>query len=200
MKFRTKYFLLVISPLFFAVITVVLTLISEPTVIIALVSSVLHECGHLFVLLRFKSEIKSVTLSFYGMKIIRQNEIGLSLKKEIAVCFAGITVNFIICVLFFLVYQFYKYELLLKISAVNFILGFFNALPVYSLDGGRGLNCFLNTRFDIIKSEKISKMISLFVISPMIALSVYYLVKYSNFTLLICCIYLLASSYCQIQV
>ena len=195
MRIRTDCFTLIISPLFFIVVTLLLTLSSDSTVIIALFSSVLHECGHLFALMHYGSEIKSVTLSFYGMKIIRENEMSLRFSKEIAVCLAGVTVNFILCFLFFFLHLFFDKTLLLKVFAVNLVLGVFNALPVYSLDGGRAVLCILKSRFEITKCERIMKIISALTLIPVLALSAFLLFNNGNFTLFLCSVYLLISSF-----
>ena len=195
MKIKTKHFLLVLSPLFFAVITLLLTFSVDSVVIITLLSSVLHELGHLILLVKYGCKIKSVTLSYYGMKIIRENEISLDFGKEIAVCLSGVTVNLVISILFTVFYLTFKNQFLLKVSVVNLILGLFNLLPVGLLDGARALSCFLKYRFDLSKSEKMLKAISICVLIPIIILSFFLLKLNGNFTLLICSVYLAVSTY-----
>jgi len=194
MRIKTDYFLLIISPLFFTVVTLLLTFSVDSTVIIALVSSVLHECGHLIMLLHFGCEVKSVTLSFYGMKILRKNEMQLRFSREIAVCLAGVTVNFAVCLLCLLLHLFISGELLLKISAVNLILGLFNILPVYSLDGSRAMECILKSRLEFSKSEKIMKTVCAFTLVPVFLFSIFLIQKNGNFTLFLCAIYLLITA------
>ena len=193
MKIQTDRFDLILSPLFFAVITLLLTFSVDSTVLIALISSILHEYGHLLVLLKLGCEIKSVTLSFYGMKILRQGETKLDLKKEITVCLAGVTVNFFLCVLSFLFGFIFESQLLIKIFSVNLILGIFNSLPVFSLDGGRAFLNLLECRFDIIKSEKILRIISFVFLGFITVSGIILFIKNGNFTLLVCCIYILFS-------
>lgn len=197
MRLKTERFVIIISPLFFAVITALLTFSADMTVITALASSILHECGHLIMLLSFNCEIKSITLSFYGMRILRQGEIKLGLKKEIAVCLAGVTVNFFLFVAFLLLYILFKNQLLLKISAVNLILGAFNSLPVFYLDGGRALLGVLECRYDVDRSEKILRIVSFSVLVPILVFGIILYLKSGNFTLLICCVYILFSSFAK---
>ncbi len=195
MKIKTKHFLLVLSPLFFAVITLLFTYSVDSVVLIALLSSIMHELGHLILLIKYGCKIKSVTLSYYGMKIIRENEISLDFRKEIAVCLSGVTVNLVISILFTVFYIAFKNQTLLKVSAVNLILGLFNLLPVGALDGARALSCMLKYRFELSKSEKVLKTISICILIPVILLSLYLLKQSGNFTLLICSVYLAASTY-----
>ncbi len=194
MKKQTKYFLLEISPLFFACIALLMTFSVDSTVLIALLSSALHECGHLAVLLYFGSEIKSVTLSFYGMKIVRQGEMTLSFKKETAVCLAGVAVNLTLFFIFLILNILFKKPFFIKISAVNLILGAFNSLPVFSFDGGRVLECVLKNRYDLEKSERILKKVSVLTILPITAFGIFLFIKNGNFTLLLCAVYMLVSS------
>jgi stage IV sporulation protein FB len=184
-----------ISPLFFAVIAFLLVMQSDGTVTVALVSSIFHECGHLAVCLFFGSRIKSITLSFYGMKIIRQNELELSFFKEIAVSLAGVAVNFSVCIAFLVLYAVFPQQVFQKVAAVNFLLGFFNCLPVFSLDGGRAFLYFLNLRYPYEKSEKILKIISAVIIVPVFFFGIILSVCNRNFTLLICALYLAAGSF-----
>ena len=193
MRIRTKYFLLYVSPLFFAVITALLTFPTASAVLFSLIISVLHECGHLALLIFYGCGIKSVTLSYYGMKILRQDEMKLSLKKEIAVCLAGVTVNFFLSAVFAVLYYAAGNETALKISYISLILGLFNLLPFFSSDGGRALGAFLEYKYGLTESEKALKVISFSTLIPVTASGVFLLVKNGNFTLLICSLYMLIS-------
>ena len=194
MDLRTNRFLIHISPLFFAAVTLLFTVSENRTVLIALASSVLHECGHLALLLYFGCKIKSVTLSFYGMRLIRENEMELDFSRETAVCIAGVTVNFVIFSVFLVAYAALKKQILIEISAVNLVLALFNFLPVYFLDGGRVLECLLKSRFDLEKSEKILNAVSVSALLPVYASGVILYAKNGNFTLLLCAAYLTAAS------
>ncbi|MCR4563081.1 MAG: hypothetical protein K5755_00370 [Clostridiales bacterium] len=195
MKIKTKRFLLIINPLFFAVITLLLTFSVNSTVIITLISGALHECGHLIALIKYKAGIKSVTLSFYGMKIIRESEMTLNYKKEIAVSLSGVAVNFLLSAVFLIINAIYENQLFLTVSAVNLILGVFNLLPAGKLDGARALACIMKRRFDLTKSGLILKSACALVIIPVLLLGLYILKTSGNFSLLICCLYIILSSF-----
>ena len=194
MDIKTGKFPIHISPLFFASVTLLFTVSENRTVLIALVSSVLHECGHLALLLFFGCKIRSVTLSFYGMKLVRENETELDFSRETAVCIAGVTVNFIIFSVFLAAYAVFGKKVFIEISAVNLVLALFNFLPVFFLDGGRVLECLLKSRFELEKSEKILNAVSVVSLLPVYAAGIFLFVKKGNFTLLLCAVYLTAAS------
>ena len=106
-----------------------------------------HECGHLFagVALGFKPESLSInpmglSIKFrinpldYNKKVHKANILAL---KRIIIALAGPMVNFIIAIIFCLIninnlkidYKFIIYS--------NLLIGLFNLIPIYPLDGGR---------------------------------------------------------------
>lgn len=189
---NTKVF---ISPLFFAVIVIILSFRPDSPVLIVILSSILHELSHIAALTIFGCLPKEVTLSFYGMKMIKSSDLSLSFSQEIIVYSAGCAVNFMIFALFAVINLFFPNEIYLKISAVNMILGVFNLLPVFSLDGGKVLEFALKKHFTQVKSEKILNAVSFCFIIPLYFFGFFTLIKTrSNFTLLICALYLTISS------
>ena len=126
---------------------------------------------------------------------IRENEISLGFKKEIAVCLAGVTVNFLLCVLLFLAHLKINSPLLINASAVNLILGLFNSLPVGNLDGGRAFGFYLNERLSQRQCEAVLKITSAAILIPVFLFGIFIMYSKGNFTLLICCLYLVFSSF-----
>lgn len=129
-KVRFKNTNIVITFSFLAVLTLCILLYSEKIIIISLLSSLLHECGHIAAIRGFNAGIKEIRLYGGGMKITRDISY-LSFSKELIITFGGILVNFCLCIIS---YCFFK-----TAFAVNLAILIFNLLPIGCLDGARAL-------------------------------------------------------------
>jgi len=99
--------------------------------------------------------------------------------------------NFFLLFVFVLLYAFYSKDIFLKMAAINLIIGLFNIMPVFSLDGGRALESLLLERLPSDKSEKIITAVSVIFLVPMTFFGFYILIKSGyNFTFLAISIYL----------
>lgn len=116
-----------------------------------------HELGHIFVARIFNAKTERIVINFIGEMVVIKDIEFLPFFKKFSVFIAGPLVNILFGILFLL---FEKTETFLFLSKINFLLAFFNLLPVYPLDGGRILNLILNQFFPIIISNKIVIKIS----------------------------------------
>ena len=126
-----------------------------------------HELGHLFSLLAVGGKPDSLNVSFFGIAL--KYNCRLSLGREAIVIAAGPLINLI----FYLILR----------DEINLFLLVLNMLPVYPLDGGRLLNLVL---------PKHSKYISFIFLAIMLVVSIFVLINYSVFSLLLLCFYLIA--------
>lgn len=121
---------------------------------------------------------------------------GLDLNDEVLICIAGPIVNIIAAFLAGILYCFYKDVLFLSVFEVNIVLGFFNLIPTYPLDGAKILRAILSKVFMYKKAHKIvigiSFIISIFVILLGVLLSTISLI---NINIFLIGIFILYTSY-----
>ncbi|MCC8073275.1 MAG: hypothetical protein LIO62_04030, partial [Clostridiales bacterium] len=134
-----------------------------------LLCSIMHESGHLVALVLCGGGADSLTFSYYGLALKYSSL--LSKGKEFLVLFSGPAVNLIL-------YLIFKND-------INLLLFVLNALPIFPLDGGRILRLFL---------PKTSKVVSIILLVAVFVLSIFMMVHYKSFSLLLIAVYLLIYS------
>lgn len=165
---------------------------------IIMIFAMIHECSHLLAGLLLKMKIKRITLmplgftaelklteEDYNKKILKSNKLEI---KRLIIAMAGPFSNF------FIVYIIKLFNidinLMQKIIYSNIMIGLFNLIPIYPLDGGRILKALLsllyNKRKATIYINKISN-IMLFIITFILSILIYY---FQNIALLFIIIYL----------
>ncbi|VVB95573.1 Zinc metalloprotease [uncultured archaeon] len=132
----------------------------------------LHELGHSAVAKKHGSNIQSITLFLFG-GVSAMEEIPRNPKVEFKMALAGPTVSFLIGVLLGITYLLTKpadisytaylfldigknpyLRLVWLIGYINIILGIFNLLPAFPMDGGRVLRAWLAGRMSYIKATR----------------------------------------------
>lgn len=153
--------------------------------------SLIHEIGHLTAIILFKEKPERISFGLFGMTIVRKNDLTQNYRKEFFTALAGPFMNFIIALIFYIVNLKYSDELNQKIIIVNLIIGSFNMMPVFALDGGRALESVLKMHFSENTGEKILKPISFVTLVIMMSFGFYILISTGyNFTFLAISIYL----------
>ena len=175
-----------VSPLFFAVLTLVLLVDKTGVSGYAVLFSLLHELGHIFALLCTKTFPEAVVLTVFGIHIKLPGN--LSTAKECLVLMAGFTVNFLLAFLF----HFFEKTVF---EIVNLAIGIFTALPLPSTDGGTVLKTFLENYLPqkAKKTFEIISVISVFIFSFVFIL---FSVLTKNYFIFIAVIYMI---FCTIK-
>lgn len=158
-----------------------------------IVSTAIHELGHILVMIQQGSKPKKIKFSMFDINIVDYESETRNYKNEIFLMLAGPLANFLFAVIFYIAYAYsYNSSLLLPLYE-NFILGFFNLLPIVSLDGGKILFIILANKMDEHKAVKILDIIS-FIFILLIAMIGFYILLESkyNFSLLFVSCYLMA--------
>lgn len=158
MSFKIGDTQIIISFTFFAIILFLLVDNESKTLLICLISAILHECVHLLFLFIFKSKIKQITLNLFGGNILRSERNKLSNLKEGVICLSAPIFNVIIGLIF------YKVNRMNLFSQINIFIGIFNLLPFYNFDGGIALSYLTKSYLDEKNAQAVEFIASLFVI------------------------------------
>lgn len=114
--------------------------------VLLFVSVALHELSHSFVAKRHGIAIGDITLFIFGGVAEMRSE-PMSPKIEFRMAVAGPLLSFILAFIFFIAEAFVNPHLLKALFAylsyLNLILGIFNLIPGFPMDGGRLLRAFL---------------------------------------------------------
>lgn len=111
----------------------------------------LHEIGHLSVIQWFGFPVDKIALSPLGgwTKLTNMQTIlhfAQKPKKEMLMSFAGPLTNLVLAAVFGILNFFFPSWFFYGLTLVNLLLGGFNLLPAFPMDGGRFLRAFLYHR------------------------------------------------------
>ena len=121
-------------------------------------SVLLHEMGHVAMAQRFGIRTRSITLHLLGgmASIEKEPE---NPVEEIYIALAGPAVNLLLFLLVIpLAYM--RVPLGLELVFINFVMGVFNLVPAYPMDGGRVLKAALSLRMGNRRATEISLRIT----------------------------------------
>ena len=125
----------------------------EIIVLSSLFSSVFHEAGHFYYMLRYGHCPESIVLGPFGMRIVKMNSPYLSYNKEIFISLGGIIFNFFLIIFSYIFYLITYNHYFIALICINIMIVIINSFPVGILDAGRALKCFLLLRIDEEKAS-----------------------------------------------
>lgn len=175
-----------------AALTLVLILDTSGMCLSCCIAAFLHEVGHLIAMGIQKTASKEISLSLFDINIHDVYKERRSFWGEIFVIAMGPLTNFILYLIFELLYININIELFNIFALSNIGLAVFNSLPVASLDGGNILLQILEYFFSYQTSKVILYSISFIVLIPMAAYGFILLFKSPyNFSMLFTSLYLM---------
>ncbi len=122
-----------------------------------MLSVLIHELSHLFILILKKIPVKEFCFSASGIKILRENKKITSYRDDIFIALSGPLGNFIVASGLFLIPDTgFKTEGYFYFLGINFLLFLFNMLPVSPLDGGIIFTSIMLQNYSFEVAEKIS--------------------------------------------
>jgi Zn-dependent protease len=139
---------------------------SVATVTAFFVCVVLHELGHSFMAQRYGIGVRRILLMPIG-GMAEMDGIPRQPGRELLITLAGPAVNFVIAALLWpvvgllpeVIYYHSWQGLLFQVFLANLIMGTFNLVPVFPMDGGRILRALLATRLPYLKATAIAAML-----------------------------------------
>ncbi len=152
-------------------------------IILLFVFVVMHELSHSIVSLKhYKIPVKKIILFPLGGASIIDLE-NVKPEQGLWIAFAGPLLSIALSGLFGLAWLYSSgplSDLLLFSAEINLLLGIFNLLPAFPLDGGRVLKSYLEERSDDLSATKKAVTISKYIIIIFIAGTVAYTVYLTN--------------------
>ncbi|WP_292460518.1 site-2 protease family protein [Methanothermococcus sp.] len=158
-------------------------------------SVVLHELGHSYIAKKYGVHIEKILLLPIGGMAMMDK---IPKEGEFKIAIAGPIVSIILGFIFYGISIFVDfnilkigtitYPLFMTVGVLNFMLGLFNLLPAFPMDGGRVLRALISHKVGYLKATKIAStigqylsfimlgfgIISLNIILILIALFIYY--------------------------
>ena len=135
----------------FAAALCLLRLLAEPRVFYAfLAAAAAHEAGHVMAIYLVGGRVTGIRLGMCDAKIETR---GLGYRQEIFCALAGPGMSVLVCLALRKAYA--------TCAAISLLLGLFNAMPVYPLDGGRALRAGLCLVLPLGRAEAVSNVVSL---------------------------------------
>ncbi|MCP5531033.1 MAG: site-2 protease family protein [Opitutaceae bacterium] len=124
---------------------------------------VLHELGHSFTARGYGVGISRILLMPIG-GMAEFDSLPRAPRKELLITLAGPAVNFVLAALLWWpvahmpdTIYFYSFNgLIYQLLIANLVMGVFNLVPVFPMDGGRILRALLATRYPYLKATKIA--------------------------------------------
>lgn len=145
MNFKLKNCSVYVSYPFAAFVTLAIIADGSGIVFISLAAAVFHELGHLLCMRLCDCFPSNIKITLFDFSINDNMSNSRSSRKDLFIYASGCAVNFFAGTFFSLISRVYPLAYFPSTaSAVNFLIGIFNILPVCGLDGGNILHTVLN--------------------------------------------------------
>ncbi|HSM24148.1 MAG TPA: site-2 protease family protein [Anaerolineaceae bacterium] len=137
----------------------------------------LHELGHSLQAMKYKVKVKDITLMPLG-GVAQMEELPKNPKQELKIALAGPLVNFAIAAILVVIGMILQTRSIISLNELvtslgqtnwagmlayltmaNLLLGLFNLLPAFPMDGGRILRSLLAMRMDHTRATRIAAVI-----------------------------------------
>ncbi len=127
---------------------------------------VIHELSHSYIAKRYGIKIQRIVSASNWWESLKWKKYPKNPAEELRIALAGPVANLIIAVITFTIIIIFGTLLstvlsgaLYYFTVVNLLLGLFNLLPAFPMDGGRILRAFLAERMNFVKATKLAATI-----------------------------------------
>ena len=149
--------------------------------------TLLHELAHMCMGMALRLKPKELKINPFGISILFETYERKEIKK-ILIALSGPLLNLAIAIIF--CFMNINTELKEIIVYSNILIGAFNLIPIYPVDGGRILKSILRRNFTFIETEKFLNIVSNTMVIILTALSSIVILIYHNIGILLVLIYL----------
>lgn len=132
-----------------------------------ILAAILHEVGHLMILLILRKKVFDIEFGCMGAKIKTES---LSYAEEILCAVSGPLINLLLYAIFL--------GKDASFAACNLILALYNSLPVYPLDGGRVFKSVLCFFLSDLTAERISRIFNIIICLLFLLIALYLTAAY----------------------
>lgn len=177
---------------FLTILTLLLLIDTNGTIVYGVLAALLHELGHISAMLIKKCRPKKISFRAFDINIVDKSRTKRNYNDDIFILIAGPLANLIFCAVLYSIYKFYGCDWLIKPIYENLFIAIFNMLPIESLDGGQIFFNLLCRKLNVKTAANFTILTSFMVLLPIAALGFYILIvsKY-NFSLLLLSCYLM---------
>ena len=171
---------------FFAIMLILSLLLSDHNfALAAILSVIIHECGHIFAARLLKINMRECKIDIFGAALTPSSS-DYTYKKEILLCLGGPSINIFSAVLVALFCNNIHNNFITYFIFSSIVLALLNMIPIKGFDGGRILFSVLCLILDIVKAERIIGLVSFVAIFLLWIISVYFLmIAKSNLSLFV---------------
>ena len=131
-----------------------------------------HELGHALVAIRYGFSVQKIMLIALGGQALISMKKPFTPKEELAITFAGPAVNLVLGVagiiahkilldLGYVSFDTVASKYIISFWLINFMMGIFNLVPAYPMDGGRLLRAGLSMFYGSVKATKMATSLSM---------------------------------------
>ena len=126
-------------------------------------SVILHELGHSYVAKKYGVTIEKILLLPIGGVAMMDK---IPKRGEFKIAIAGPIVSILLGIMFIVISNFFDFDILningmvyplfMTVGALNIMLGIFNLIPAFPMDGGRVLRALISNKVGYLKATKIA--------------------------------------------
>lgn len=179
---------------FYFLAFIVYVIISDSTgiILIGVISTFLHETGHIVAMLFKNHRVQEIKIGFFHIDIVDNNRQVINYNDDLLILFAGSAFNFMTAFISMVLFYFTRKYIFCLFIYTNLAMGIMNLLPISSLDGGEIVYIILSSFLTPKTASRLYNIISLIFLMPLSLVGFIVLLnsKY-NFSLLFICCYLI---------
>ncbi len=183
--------------LFVAVLTFII--VTDKTLLSLCAVSLIfaHEFGHILSAKILKMPINEINFGAMSIDIAKPKiYYQKSFAQKMIIILSGFIFNLFIFIILSWVYVITKSEIIILVAFQSLVIGAINILPIESLDGGEAVNLILSRFFGYEKAKKISGVLSIIFLVPIIVFGIFLIAKsWRNMSVGMLALYLIFEKY-----